>query len=79
MRNVIHALQRNRRILERLLGKRKKRIVHKDSLCLEGFLFRYHTHSLSHTSGIPEFFCFDYGYRELKPDYVLIMKRNGGR
>lgn len=77
IRNINNALRKNRRIMASLLegiadGKLTTR---KDNLTVQGFVFKYFTHTYTNTAGKVYFFCYDYGYMALEDDYYLLVKR----
>ena len=77
IRNINNALRKNRRIMAALLegvadGKLTTR---KDNLTVQGFVFKYFTHTYTNTGGKVYFFCYDYGYMALEDDYYLLVKR----
>ncbi len=75
IRNINHALKRNRNILEGLipagenLGKTTK-----EKLTRLGFNFRYFTHIYQNQKGNIYRYCYDYGYLELDGDWFLIVR-----
>jgi hypothetical protein len=73
MRNINHSLRKNRRILRNLLHPGRQ--VYKTSvqqLRNKGFSFHYHTHiQVSRKTG-QHYFCYEYGYRLLKNEQVVI-------
>jgi hypothetical protein len=71
VRQVHTVLLRNRRILRKLFGRRCK--VTRDELLLEGFHFAYHTHQLQKRPGVVEYFCYEFGWRELRQNQVLLI------
>lgn len=73
MRNINHCLRKNRRILENLLqGSRPIARFSKQVLQNKGFSFQYFTHQQVSRKGNPVYFCYDYGYRFLEKEQVLI-------
>lgn len=76
MRNINHALGKNRRVLENLLPKNEELTkVHQDKLIENGFHFKYFTHTYTNKKGNIYFFCYDLGYLPLDNDWYLIVKR----
>ena len=77
IRNINHALIRNRRILENLLleGGQKTRTT-REKLLQHGFQFRYTTHSYTNSKGSVYFYCYEYGYLSLDNNWFLIVKRD---
>jgi len=74
-RNVIHALQKNKRILQGFLGERDSVKISRDRLLLRGFHFRYYTHTLEIKKGHMYRFCFETGYTSLENEKILIIRR----
>ena len=75
-RNVIHALQKNKRILQSFLGEQSSVKISRDLLLLKGFIFNYHTHTLETRKGNVYRFCFETGYTSLQQDRILVVKRD---
>ena len=69
VRNVHGLLRKNRRIMSDLYSEGKTR-VHKDALYALGYNFSFFTHLIKSRDGTVFHFCFEYGYRELKSDFV---------
>jgi hypothetical protein len=68
-------LKRNRRILENLLYPQLPHTqVPRQQLIHRGFSFAYFTHSMALQKGDRGFFCYEYGYRYLEGEQVLIMR-----
>jgi hypothetical protein len=68
-------LKRNRRILENLLYPQLPHTkVPRTQLINRGFSFAYCTHSMALPKGERGFFCYDYGYRFLEEEQVLILR-----
>lgn len=75
VRKVNNALLKNRKLLESLLPERTdKAKVHRDQLLDLGFQFRYHTHSIAHPKGRLYFYCYEYGYAAVEPQWYLIVR-----
>ncbi len=75
IRNINHALKKNRNLLESLIlenGELSK--VSKEKLSRIGFNFRYFTHTYQNKKGNHYRYCYDYGYLELEGDWFLIVK-----
>lgn len=76
MRTVNHSLRKNRHILESLLQDTKPLTkISRETLQGKGFSFRYFTHQLTNRRGNPVFFCYDYGYRLLQKEQVLVVRK----
>lgn len=76
IRNINHALVRNRRILENIIeeGGQKTKTT-RENLLQKGFQFRYTTHSYTNGKGNVYFYCYEYGYLPLDNNRYLIVKR----
>ena len=74
MRNINHALGKNRRILEELLPSGEKMAkTTKEKLLHEGFSFKYITHKFTNKSGSTYHYCYDHGYLALDNERYLIV------
>ncbi len=77
IRNVNHALGKNRRILESLLPEGEATAkASRDKLIEKGFQFKYHTHIYNTKTDKTYFYCYEYGYLPLENNWYLIVKRN---
>ncbi|KIC90934.1 hypothetical protein [Flavihumibacter sp. ZG627] len=76
VRNINHALVRNRRILATTLasGEDSKK-VSREILLEQGFQFKYFTQYLSNDPLGPLCFCYDYGYIPLPDEYYLVVRK----
>lgn len=71
-KKIDHALKLNRRILKKYNQSGQSQIK-KELLLKEGFDFKYFTHYWKAKNGNVYFFCYEYGYRDLKDGkYMLI-------
>ncbi len=72
IRNVNHALRKNRRILDSLNpgGKIK---VPGSRLKEEGFDFRYHTATYKTRDGVLYYYCYEQGYLPIDKNYFLLV------
>jgi len=78
VRNINHALGKNRRILESFFTGEDKIITASASQLLQkGFLFKYFTHQYTNKKGSTYYFCYDYGYLLLHNKYLLVKGREG--
>jgi len=75
VRNIHKYLQRNRRILEELLGKESMVKQPKSNLINKGFHFHYHTHQYINKKGNIYYFCYEFGFLPLEGEWYLIVKR----
>ncbi|MFZ4056658.1 MAG: hypothetical protein ACOYKE_00905 [Ferruginibacter sp.] len=73
-------LRKNRQVLSSFFNNDQPRLkVHKERLLIGGFNFLYTTHSCTGIkSGATYHFCYDYGFRLLKNDMVLLIRKNWG-
>jgi hypothetical protein len=62
-------LRKNRRIISELLDEGKTS-VHKDALYALGYNFNFFTHIIESKDGTHVHYCFEYGYREKKDDFI---------
>lgn len=77
VRNINHYLGKNRRILKQFLPDHEEMTkVHHDKLTLEGFQFKFHTHSYINKKGQTYFFCYEYGYLPLDKGWYLLVRRD---
>ncbi len=68
-------LKKNRRILKKLIVRKDRDQIPRESLLKEGFEFDYHTHQV--TSKIKSnlyIFCFDYGYCQMNDNKYKLVK-----
>jgi len=75
VRNLNNLLMKNRRILETVLGDEEMAKAKKEKLALQGFNFKYITHTYTNKKGNVYFFCYEYGYLPLDNDWYLIVRR----
>ncbi len=76
VRNVNHALGKNRRILEGLFSEGEDMTkTTKEKLLQKGFLFKYMTHFYNNKKGNTYYFCYDYGYMPLNNEWYLLVRR----
>ena len=76
IRRVNRSLFKNRRILESLLQGGKSSITClRQSLSLQGFDFRFHTHEEILPNGRTLQFCYEYGFVALDEDRVRVLTR----
>lgn len=73
VRNINHALGKNRRILESFFTGEDKIITASASQLLQkGFFFKYFTHQYTNKKGNTCYFCYDFGYLLLENKYLLV-------
>src|SRR5215217_5806808 len=75
VRNINNALQKNRRILETVLGAEEMQKVQKEKLLQDGFNFKFITHTYMNKKGNTYFFCYEYGYLPLEHGGYLVVKQ----
>ncbi len=76
IRNINHALGKNRRILNNLIPVAQQKIkISRTKLEHTGFQFKYFTHTYTNKKGITFFFCYEYGYLPLDHDRYLLVRR----
>lgn len=77
IRNINNTLRKNRRIIASLLEETKdgKLTTRKDSLILQGFVFKYFTHTYKNKDNKIYYFCYDCGYMPLDDNYYLLVRR----
>mgnify|MGYP000553022117 FL=1 len=75
VRNINHALAKNRRILESMIAEGEEMArTSKEALLQQGFRFRYFTHRQTGKNGTRYSFCYDYGYLPLGDDEYLLVR-----
>ncbi len=74
VRNINHALRKNRHILEFLFKKKKKLKVNKEELSYHGFQTKYHTHISTTLEGEILYHSYEYGIKPLEDDCYIILK-----
>lgn len=76
VRNINHALVRNRRILQSFFSPDDKIVTTTSTQLLQkGFAFRYCTHQYTNKKGNTYYFCYDLGYMLLGDKYLLVKAR----
>jgi hypothetical protein len=78
IRNINHSLKKNRNILEASIpsGEEMAKTT-RDRMTIEGFNFKYFTHTYQTKKGNLYHYCYDFGYLELEGDWFLIVKGKG--
>lgn len=74
VRNLIHLLRKNRRILQHVLTADKITLP-KQKLLDYGFNFKYITHTIVTRNGHRYYYCFEFGYMILDTGMVLVVKK----
>lgn len=72
IRNVNHALRKNRRILMSLNPDGKIRLS-REKLLASGFNFNYFTSTYRTKEGSQYFYCYEQGYLPMEKDYFLLV------
>lgn len=72
MKNVSHALRKNRRVLKELNPNGKAK-VKKTKMLSKGFTFKYFTNVYKTKEGKVYYFCYEYGYLPLENDYFALV------
>ncbi|MFQ3213912.1 MAG: hypothetical protein ACJAT1_000238 [Marivirga sp.] len=75
IRNINHALRKNRYILECLLEKRNRRKINKEHLINNGFQTKYYTHTAINNKGDLIYCIYDYGITSLEEEWITVIKR----
>ena len=75
VRRVNAILKKNRRTME-ILSPNGKAKVKRSKLMEQGFDFSYFTNTYETKEGNIYYFCYDYGYLELKDDFFVIVRRD---
>lgn len=79
VKGILNTLLKNRKILETLLPPDKQTIhFKKEKLVQAGFIFKYFTHTYINKQRETYFYCFDFGYKQLENDWLMIVKRREG-
>lgn len=77
VRNVHSILRKNRKILADLFENGKKK-VHRDALIVSEFNVNFFTHIVESDGGsVITRYCYEYGYRELNSEYIVLVKNAG--
>lgn len=77
VRNINHALGKNRRILESFIPTDEEMgKASKEAMLQSGFQFKYFTHIYTNKKGTQYFCCYDYAYLLLENDWYLIVKNS---
>jgi hypothetical protein len=77
VRNINHSLRRNRRILENVLRPaRQITKISRQLLQNKGFNFHYFTHIHINKKGTQYHFCYDYGFRVIAGEQVVVVRKN---
>lgn len=74
IRNINHALRRNRKILEDLLKHELCKRINKEELLYQGFQTKYHTHTLKDENGKTIYYTYDYAICLVEADWVIVKR-----
>ena len=75
VRNLNNKLNKNRRILESILGEKSQLIkIKKEKLSELGFDFIYITEIRKNNLGSHYYFCYEYGYFPINKQWMILMK-----
>ncbi len=72
VRNINHALRKNRKILA-ALNKDGKTKLPREKLTTKGFDFTYFTNLYTTKKGATYYFCYDQGYLPISDDWVMLV------
>lgn len=77
VRTINRSLLHNRKIMAGLLQEQDKALrIARERMIELGFIFRYITEIYTARNGHIYLYCYDYGYRQLENDRVLIIRKN---
>jgi hypothetical protein len=74
IRNINHALGKNRRILDELASTEKIIKIKKEELLYHGFRFKYHTHYYKGKTGTNLFGCYDFIYFMIEDEWCVFIR-----
>ena len=75
MRNINNKIRKNFKILSKKKKKKKKKKSTRNKLSSLGFDFEYFTNVKIYKNGAQYFFVYDFGYRFLEDDFILVVKK----
>lgn len=76
VRQVNRILSHNRQVMQQILpGTGQNTTVPRSRLLADGFDFKYHTHTQVSRSGQSYVFCYEYGYRSLEDEAVMLVRQ----
>jgi hypothetical protein len=76
VRNVNNILRKNRRILKSILKRDDIKNVMRQKLIDQQFNFKYYTNIQNTSKQTTYYHCYDYGYRYLENDIIMIVKQS---
>lgn len=76
VRNINNVLRKNRRVLKELLSGMEKKVLVIDKIKLveKGYHFEYCTEHYITKENEPYYYCYDYGYRRLDEEKLMVVK-----
>jgi hypothetical protein len=76
VRNINNVLRKNRRVLKELLSGMEKKVLVIDKLKLveKGYHFEYCTEHYITKENEQYYYCYDYGYRPLDEEKLMVVK-----
>ena len=74
VRNINNALRKNRRLLEEHLSGATTRVP-RQKLANKGFNFSHYTSHLLTSNQHTYYYCYEFGYRYLENDQLMIVKK----
>jgi CRISPR/Cas system-associated protein Cas5 (RAMP superfamily) len=75
MRNINNKLRKNFRILSEQNFVENKAKITRNKLATVGFDFEYFTNIKTYKNGAQYFFVYDFGYKLLEEDYILVVRK----
>lgn len=75
MRNINNKLRKNFKILSEQNFIENKAKTTRNKLSVAGFDFEYFTNIKTYKNGAQYFFVYDYGYKLLEDDFILVVKK----
>ena len=77
-RSIVHSkLRKNQEILSALLRHRTKRVIPKEQLLQQGFDFNYLTEIKRFKDNKSYFYIYEFGYRILEMQKLLLVRKTG--
>ena len=76
VRNVNNILRKNRRTLKAILKREEHINISRQKLVDQQFNFKYYTNRVDTKNSTTYFYCYEFGYRLLEKDFIMIVKQN---
>ncbi len=76
VRNVNNILRKNRRTLKAILKREEHINISMQKLVDQQFNFKYYTNVLNTKNNTTYFYCYEFGYRLLDNNYVMVVKQS---